>query len=66
MHPSLLLADHERYTLLGWYRQHPDPALRLRSQIVLLLADGRAWADIAAFLYYLGMKDAHKYHRYTS
>jgi transposase len=36
---------------LRYYRRHPDPAVRLRAHVLLLLADGRTWSDIAAVLY---------------
>jgi transposase len=37
--------------LLHYYRRHPDPAVRLRAHVLLLLADGRAWRDIRSFAY---------------
>lgn len=51
MPPSITLTAPERNTLLDYYRRHPDPALRLRAHIVLLLADGYTWAFIVAALY---------------
>jgi putative transposase len=48
---SITLKADERNTLLGYYRRHPDPALRLRAHLILLLADGYTWAAIAALLY---------------
>jgi transposase len=36
---------------LNHYRRSPDPQLRLRCHIVLLLADGHPWALIAGLLY---------------
>src|SRR5579859_2450882 len=51
MTASISLQGDERNTLLDYYRHHPDPALRLRAHIILLLADGFAWATIAAVLY---------------
>jgi transposase len=36
---------------MALYRSTPDPALRLRAQIILLLADGHPWALIAAVLF---------------
>jgi transposase len=51
MTSSIVLSPDERKTLLLWYRATPDPQLRLRSHLVLLLADGWAWRDIAAGLY---------------
>src|SRR5262249_43301622 len=41
----------ERNTLLDCYRTDPDPQLRLRAHIVLLLAAGHTWATIAAVLF---------------
>jgi transposase len=51
MNASITLTAAERKTLLDYYRAHPDPQLRLRAHLVLLLADGYAWATIAAVLY---------------
>jgi transposase len=51
MKASIALDDDERNTLLDYLRRHPDPALRLRAHIVLLLADGHPWARIVAVLY---------------
>jgi transposase len=51
MAASISLSDHERNTLLDSYRRHPDPALRLRCHIVLLLAEGHPWATIIAVLF---------------
>jgi putative transposase len=51
MATSITLSDRERYTLLDYYRRHPDPAVRLRAHIILLLAHGYAWALIAALLF---------------
>jgi putative transposase len=36
---------------LDHYRRHPDPQVRLRAHILLLLADGYAWATITAVLF---------------
>ena len=51
MNPSIALSEHQRNTLLGYYRRHADPAVRLRAHILLLLADGHSWAAITAVLY---------------
>jgi transposase len=51
MPSSITLNADERNTLLDYYRRHPDPALRLRAHIILLLADGFAWATITTLLY---------------
>jgi transposase len=49
-HSTTLSAD-QRDTLLRYYRGGAGPRLRLRAHILLLLADGRTWDDIAAALY---------------
>jgi putative transposase len=51
MNSSIQLTAHERNTLLDHYRADPDPQLRLRAHIVLLLAQGLPWAAIAAVLF---------------
>jgi putative transposase len=52
MSATISLTTDERNTLLDHYRCPFDPpALRLRVHILLLLADGYAWATIAAVLY---------------
>jgi transposase len=49
---SITLSPDERNTLLDYYRSPVhDPELRLRAHILLLLADGHTWANIALFLY---------------
>jgi putative transposase len=48
---SITLRSEERQTLLDYLRRHPDPQLRLRAHIILLLADGHTWATIVAVLY---------------
>ncbi len=51
MLPSLSLSATERRTLLRYYRRHADPAMRLRSHIILMLADGHPWSLIGSALY---------------
>jgi putative transposase len=51
MSPSIALRPDERNTLLDYYRAHPDPQIRLRAHLVLLLADGHTWALISAVLF---------------
>ena len=51
MPSSISLNDDERNTLLDYYRRHPDPALRLRAHIILLLDRGLTWATIGTLLY---------------
>src|SRR3954470_5028054 len=48
---SITLRSDERQTLLDYLRRHPDPQLRLRAHIILLLADGHTWATMVAELY---------------
>ncbi len=48
---SITLTTDERSTLVDYLRQHPDPQLRLRAHIVLLLAEGYTWALIGAVLF---------------
>jgi putative transposase len=49
-HSTTLTAD-QRATLLRYYRGPTDPRLRLRAHVLLLLADGRTWDDVASALY---------------
>jgi putative transposase len=48
---SIRLTADDRNTLLDRYRRDPDPQVRLRAHILLLLADGHPWAAIAAVLF---------------
>jgi putative transposase len=48
---SITLTPAQRSTLLRYYRGPSRPPLRLRAHILLLLADGRPWDDIARALY---------------
>jgi putative transposase len=48
---SITLQGDERKTLLEYYRSHPHPNIRLRSHIILLLADGHAWSLLTAVLF---------------
>jgi putative transposase len=48
---SIRLTADDRNTLLDHYRRDPDPQVRLRAHILLLLADGYTWAVIAAVLF---------------
>jgi putative transposase len=49
--PSIRLSPGDRNTLLGHYRRDPDPQVRLRAHILLLLAGGHPWATVAAVLF---------------
>jgi putative transposase len=51
MPASITLTAAERNALLGHYRRAPSPDWRLRAHVLLLLADGWAWATITAVLY---------------
>ena len=48
---SIRLTVDDRNVLLDHYRRDPDPQVRLRAHILLLLADGYAWVTIAAVLF---------------
>jgi transposase len=48
---SIHLTAEDRTTLLDYYRRDPDPQVRLRAHILLLLADGHSWATITAVLF---------------
>lgn len=48
---SIRLTADERNTLLHHLRRDPDPQVRLRAHILLLLAGGFSWATIAAVLF---------------
>ena len=51
MDGSIVLGSSQRKRLLELYRKEPDSQVRLRAHVVLLLADGHAWALIAAVLF---------------
>lgn len=51
MDGKLVLRGTQRRRLLEWYRRHPDPQVRSRAHLILLLADGHAWMLITAMLY---------------
>jgi transposase len=48
---SVVLDARERQALLERYRKAPDPDVRFRSHILLLLADGRPWEEAVALLF---------------
>jgi transposase len=48
---SIRLSEDDRNTLLDHYRSDPDPQVRLRAHILLLLAGGHPWDLIAAVLF---------------
>jgi transposase len=45
------LTPRQREELLQLYRRDPDPELRFRAHILLLLGEGRPWTDIQAVLF---------------
>ena len=48
MKRSIDLSPEQRTALLDRYRKDPDPEVRFRAHILLLLADGHTWATVAA------------------
>ena len=48
---SIDLSPEQRTALLDRYRKDPDPEVRFRSHILLLLDDGHTWATVAAMLF---------------
>jgi transposase len=51
MDGNITLRSSERKALMEHYRRNPNPAVRLRAHIVLLLAAGYPWQTIAAMLF---------------
>ena len=51
MRPSISLSEPDRKALLDHYRKDPDPQVRLRAHLLLLLAAGYSWALVAAVLF---------------
>ena len=51
MSDSITLTADERVALLDHLRHAPQPELRLRAHIILLLADGHSWSLLVAVLY---------------
>ena len=51
MKRGLDLAPEQRARLLVLYRGCPDPEVRIRSHILLLLGDGHTWATVATLLF---------------
>jgi len=48
---SVILDSRQRQALLDRYRKDPDPEVRFRAHVLLLLADGHTWATVATFLF---------------
>src|SRR3954465_164076 len=51
MKHSLDLTPEQRSRLLDLYRGSPDPEVRFRSHILLLLGDGHTWLTVATLLF---------------
>jgi putative transposase len=51
MTPSICLSPEQRAALLERYRKDPEPEVRFRSHILLLLDDGLPWATVASLLF---------------
>lgn len=51
MSRSITLDPEQRRALLDRYRTDPEPEVRFRAHILLLLADGHPWATVAAMLF---------------
>jgi transposase len=51
MIPSIVLNPSQRCELLALYRKHPDPEVRFRAHILLLLADGHSWQEVSSLLF---------------
>src|SRR3954470_24284767 len=48
---SVGLSPEQRTALLDRYRKDPEPEVRFRSHILLLLDDGHSWATVASLLF---------------
>ena len=51
MDGSIVLGPGQRKRLLAVYRKEPDPQVRLRAHVILLLSEGHAWSLVAAVLF---------------
>ena len=51
MQPTDQLPPQQRDELLRIYRKDPDPELRFRAPIILLLAGGHPWSTVEAMLF---------------
>ena len=51
MTTSIASLNRQRKALLYLYRRHPEPEVRHRAHLLLLLADGHTWQTIATVLY---------------
>jgi transposase len=48
---SIILDTRQRQALLDRYRKDPDPEVRFRAHILLLLNDGHTWATVCTLLF---------------
>src|SRR4051812_38087423 len=48
---SVTLDARQRQALLDRYRKDPDPEVRFRAHILLLLDDGHTWATVCTLLF---------------
>lgn len=64
MPSTISLSPDQHSTLLGYYRRHPDPAMRLRAHIILMLAEGHPWSLITTTLFCSARTIAHWKHRF--
>jgi putative transposase len=48
---SISLSPEQRAAFLDRYRKDPDPGVRFRCHILLLLDDGLPWATVASLLF---------------
>jgi putative transposase len=51
MNRSVTLDARQRQALLDRYRKDPDPEVRFRAHILLLLANGHTWETVTAMLF---------------
>jgi len=51
MAETLSLTTSQRKKVLHCYRRHPDPAMRSRAHLILLLGAGHSWVDVCATLF---------------
>ena len=48
---SISLSPEQRAALLDRYRKDPEPEVRFRAHILLLLDDGHPWVTVASLLF---------------
>src|SRR4051794_16796696 len=51
MEGNITLVGGQRKALLGMYRKDPDPSVRMRAQVILLLSAGHTWALVAMVMF---------------